>query len=95
MHGMPDAPRRSAGWFRPAGIDLGPQRSRPVPPVIPVRAQPILAHAVRAAVLLVILAVFAVGLLLAFVLHPLAALALLVGGFVVGRIVRTAWRATR
>lgn len=93
---MPEHPRRRAGgWFRPAGIDLGPQRSRPVPPVIPRAAQPVLGHAVRALVLLAVLAVFAVGLLLAFVLHPLAALAWVVGGFVVGKIVRTAWRATR
>lgn len=93
---MPENPdRRSGQWFRPVGVDLRPQRSKPIPSPIPRAAQPAVARGARFLAILALIVVLLLGVVVGLVLHPVATVAWFVGWTVVGLLVRIAWRASR
>lgn len=88
MHRMPD-------WFRPVGVDLSPQRAKPTPALIPPAARPALARGTRFVAILASVLVLAGAVVLVVAAQPVAGMAWLVGGAVLGALIRIAWRASR
>lgn len=89
---------RRGGWFRPVGVDLSARPPQRTPPVIPPPAQAAVGRGARFLAILAVLAallVVAGAVLLVVAAQPVAALAWLVGGLVLGWLIRIAWRTSR